>query len=78
MFQSISRVRILIYTKAEFLSLKTEHGCVDWCRDYNDFRWSTLSVMERAYRIDHLYESKAIAVVSNESSDCLQLRLERR
>ncbi|MFH1470088.1 MAG: hypothetical protein ABIO70_37230 [Pseudomonadota bacterium] len=52
-------------------------GCLQWCPDLQDWRWSSRGVRARALRILHLYPATAVAVLTDEESGyaCLLLEL---
>lgn len=53
---------------AEAESLRGPDGCLRWCADLQDWRWSSRGVRDRARRLHHLYETRPVAVVRDEES----------
>ena len=62
----------------EVEELRKEHSCIDWCLSLQDWRWSSLGVRDRAYRIMELYELEEKALVQEEEQVCLQFRVGKR
>mgnify|MGYP007063375195 CR=1 FL=1 len=52
----------------EAMKLRGDGGCLRWCMDVQDWRWSSRGVRDRAYRVLSLYETQSIAVVDDEAS----------
>ena len=48
--------------------LRGPDGCLRWCADIQDWRWSSRGVRDRAQRLHHLYELRPVAVVRDEDS----------
>lgn len=61
-------------------ALRGPGGCLRWCADVQDWRWSSRSVRDRALRTAHLYGLEAVGVVEEPHSgySCLVLELGRR
>ena len=55
-------------------------GCLQWCPDVQDWRWTSRGVRDRALRILHLYPAQPIAVLTHQESGyaCLLLELGER
>ena len=53
---------------AEADSLRGGDGCLRWCADVQDWRWSSRGVRDRAIRVAHLYELEPVAVVEEPRS----------
>ena len=53
---------------AEAEALRGEGGCLRWCADVQDWRWSSRGVADRARRMHRLYELTPVAVVSEPAS----------
>ncbi len=43
-------------------------GCLKWCADVQDWRWSSRGVRDRALRLHHVYELRAVSVVEDADS----------
>ena len=73
-----SHFNLLSAQEAE--SLRGESGCLRWCLDIQDWRWSSRGVRNRAIRLAHLYEVRAEAVVLERTSGyaCLVMRIGER
>ena len=52
-----------------------ESGCVHWCSDHEDWRWTSLSVRDRNIRLHHLYVFEPVAIVKVDGYRCLQQEL---
>ena len=66
---------------AESQRLRAEgDGCLQWCPDLQDWRWTSRGVRDRAVRIMHLYPVRPLAVLEHEESGyaCLLLELGER
>ena len=65
---------------AEAESLRQGDGCLRWCVDVQDWRWSSRGVRDRALRTVRLFDMKPVAVVEEAGSGyaCLVMELERR
>ena len=61
-------------------SLRSEGGCLRWCPDVQDWRWSSRGVRDRALRMSRLYTHGAVAVVEEPASgySCLVVQLGAR
>ncbi|MEC8422442.1 MAG: hypothetical protein VX000_01625, partial [Myxococcota bacterium] len=59
----------------EARALRGPQGCLRWCADVQDWRWSSRGVRDRAVRLGHLYELQPRAVVDDPRSGyaCLVL-----
>jgi hypothetical protein len=53
---------------AEVASLRGEGGCLYWCADIQDWRWSSRGVRSRARRLERMYVLRPTAVVVEQSS----------
>ena len=62
----------------EFEAMMLEHSCVDWCLSVQDWRWSSLGVADRTYRIKAMYSLTPKAIVQVGDQSCLQLRIGKR
>ena len=63
---------------AEASRLRAEgDGCLQWCPDVQDWRWTSRGVRDRALRVLHLYPSRPVAVLEHAESGyaCLLLEL---
>mgnify|MGYP000297469247 CR=1 FL=1 len=58
-------------------ALRGPSGCLRWCADVQDWRWSSRGVRDRALRTAHLYALEPVAVVTDSASGyaCLVLEL---
>jgi hypothetical protein len=66
---------------AEAEALRAEgQGCLHWCPDLQDWRWSSRGVRDRALRTLHLYPATPLAVLEHRESGyaCLLLELGER
>lgn len=52
----------------EAAALRGSGGCLRWCADVQDWRWSSRGVRDRALRLSHLYTLSAVAVVREPAS----------
>lgn len=52
----------------EVAALRGPGGCLRWCADVQDYRWSSRAVADRALRMRRLYALSAVAVVSDPAS----------
>ena len=57
--------------------LRGRDGCLRWCLDVQDYRWSSRSVRDRALRLAHLFAVRPAAVVEEPASGyaCLVVEL---
>jgi len=64
----------------EASSMRGPGGCLRWCADVQDWRWSSRGVRDRALRTTHLYALRPVAVVTDSASGyaCLVLELGQR
>ncbi len=64
----------------EAAALRGPTGCLRWCADVQDWRWSSRGVRDRARRVAHLYAVTPRAVVTEPDSGyaCLVLDVGRR
>ncbi len=51
----------------EVAALRARHGCIRWCQDVQDHRWSSRGVRDRAWRTRDLYTTTPVAVVVEQS-----------
>jgi len=60
--------------------LRGPDGCLRWCADVQDWRWSSRGVRDRATRLHHLYETMPVGVVEDADSGfaCVVWQLGRR
>ncbi|MDG1480234.1 MAG: hypothetical protein P8R54_11620 [Myxococcota bacterium] len=60
--------------------LRGADGCLRWCLDAQDWRWSSRGVRDRAIRLSRLYDLHAEAVVLEQTSGyaCLVMRVGER
>jgi hypothetical protein len=65
---------------AEVASLREAHGCIRWCQDVQDWRWSSRGVRDRAWRTRDLYALRPVAVVTEQALGygCLVVELGAR
>lgn len=61
---------------AEAAALRGPDGCLRWCADVQDWRWSSRGVRDRAVRLARLYELRPRAVVEEPRSGYACLVLE--
>ena len=52
----------------EAAGLRGPDGCLRWCADVQDWRWSSRGVRDRAVRLAHLYALRPVAVVEEPRS----------
>jgi len=63
----------------EAASLRGPDGCLRWCLDVQDWRWSSRGVRDRALRMERLYTLSPVGVVTDASGySCLVLDLVSR
>lgn len=64
----------------EEAELRGSAGCLKWCVDVQDWRWSSRGVRDRALRLDHLFELHPAAVVVDPSTGyaCLSMDVGHR
>jgi len=64
----------------EEAGLRGDDGCLRWCADVQDWRWSSRGVRDRAARLRHLFRLQAVAVVDDPESGyvCLVWQVGRR
>lgn len=64
----------------EAAALRGDGGCLRWCLDIQDWRWSSRSVRDRGIRLRYLYALRSEAVVLERSSGyaCLVMRVGER
>ncbi len=69
-----------LLSPAEADGLRGADGCLRWCLDAQDWRWSSRGVRDRAIRLSRLYDLQAEAVVMERSSGyaCLVMRIGAR
>lgn len=65
---------------AEEARLRGADGCLLWCKDVQDWRWSSRGVRDRAQRLSHLFEltPKAVVVEPNSGYACLAMQVGSR
>lgn len=65
---------------AEAAALRGPGGCLRWCADVQDWRWSSRGVRDRALRLARLYALRPLAVVEEPRSGyaCLVLEVGER
>ena len=65
---------------SEYAALQESFGCVRWCVELEDFRWSSRGVRDRALRTASLYAGAPVAVVEDPASGyaCLVMELTAR
>ena len=65
---------------AEAAALRSASGCLRWCVDVQDWRWSSRGVRDRALRTVRLFDTRPVAVVEDAGSGyaCLVMALESR
>ena len=55
------------------------NGCLRWCADVQDWKWSSRSVRDRALRLMHLYHLDAIGVLGeSDGFQCLVIEVQER
>ena len=61
----------------EAAALRGDDGCLRWCLDIQDWRWSSRGVRDRGIRLGYLYALRSEAVVLERSSGyaCLVMRV---
>ncbi len=52
----------------EAAALRGPQGCLRWCADLQDWRWSSRGVADRARRMGRLYDLQPLAVVTDPAS----------
>jgi hypothetical protein len=69
----LSHFNLLAPAEAE--SLRARQGCLSWCLDLQDARWSSRAVRDRALRLSHLYVLAERGVLTQEDTgyECLLL-----
>jgi hypothetical protein len=64
---------------AEAQTHRGPDGCLRWCADVQDWRWSSRSVRDRSLRLIHLYQLEAVGVVGeSDGYQCLVLDIGER
>ena len=66
-----------LWDTSEFERLESEFGCVNWCMDVHDWRWSSLGVHDRATRIQRLYQTEGQLLLNVDQNLCVLFRLYR-
>ena len=62
----LSHFNLIAHEEAEALRART--GCLHWCPDVQDGRWSSRAVLDRAIRVESLYELTPIGMVREPAS----------
>jgi hypothetical protein len=77
--QQRSHFNLLDPAEAQRLRADGE-GCLQWCPDLQDWRWTSRGVRDRAVRLLHLYPVRPLAVLEHPESGyaCLLLELGER
>lgn len=57
-----------LWSPEEAERLRGPEGCLHWCLDAADWRWSSRAVRDRALRVSHLFALEPVAVVEEPSS----------
>lgn len=52
----------------EAAALRSPSGCLRWCADLQDWRWSSRGVADRARRMGRLFAMQPVAMVTDEAS----------
>ncbi len=75
----LSHFNLLDPNEAEQLRADGD-GCLQWCPDVQDWRWTSRTVRDRALRMLHLYPAAPVAVLEHPESGyaCLLLQLGER
>ena len=65
---------------AEEKSLRGPDGCLLWCMDVQDWRWSSRGLRDRALRLQHLFDLQPASVVVEPDTGyaCLAIQVGRR
>lgn len=65
---------------SEVASLRGDGGCLYWCVDVQDWRWSSRGVRNRALRLDRMYVLQPTAILMEQSSgySCLVMDVGER
>jgi hypothetical protein len=67
-----------LLSEEEELQLRRKYGCIDWCWDLEDWRWTSLAVRDRALRLSRIYELHPAAVIEQGGYTCVQMRVGER
>ena len=68
-----------LLSAAEVAGLRGADGCLHWCVDVQDWRWSSRGVRSRAQRLDRMYILHPVAVMEHASGySCLVMRVGER
>lgn len=60
-----------LYSKDEYNRLHENFGCIHWCLEYEQWRWTSLGVSDRNYRINEMYNSTIIGILEQEEQSCV-------
>ena len=60
---------------SEVQSYFDTYGCIDWCSDHEDWRWTSLSVRDRNIRLRLLYRLQPTAIVKVDDYRCILYEL---
>ena len=60
-----------LYNVSEYQDLQQEHGCVQWCLEFNQWRWTSLGVSDRNHRINNMYHTKILGLIKEKEQSCV-------
>ena len=67
-----------IYNHDEYQSLLQKYGCVYWCLEYDQWRWTSLGISDRNYRINKLYKTKMLGIMKEKEEQCVLYDVQER
>ena len=60
-----------LYSIDEYNRLQESFGCVHWCLEYEQWRWTSLGVSDRNSRINEMYNTRIIGTLEQEEQSCV-------
>ena len=67
-----------VYDHDEYQTLLQKHGCVYWCLEYDQWRWTSLGISDRNYRINKLYTTKMLGIMKENEQQCVLYDVQER
>ena len=55
-----------------------EKGCVYWCLEYDQWRWTSLGISDRNYRIHKQYKTKMLGIMKEKEEQCVLYDVQKR